>query len=341
MAVWERVAEHAQFCPRDTTEGVVFQDRLWVSNAYTIDESKTAESGERDVLVRDLWSSADGVTWRCELEHTPYDGYADLVAWQGALFAVGNTVWRSEDGRSWAQVAAETPMGLRGYGEILEFKGALWQVGGGRDVWRSADAVSWECAKSEVPWGDRYASAVAACGGALWLLGGSTLNGPAASPPEAGYADQTTFNDVWRSEDGVEWACVCERAPWQQRMWFRAAGVADQLYVFGGYSNLHKRNLGDVWSTKNGVAWEMHTDVGTPGEHSRPGAGPCWSRKCGSPSASPLSSEAAACAARHEPICVVWEGCVWIVAGNANRYDGSLDKLQNDVWRLRPSTPRL
>ena len=51
MAVWERVAEHAEFCPRDTTEGVVFQDKLWVSNAYTIDESKTAESGERDVLV--------------------------------------------------------------------------------------------------------------------------------------------------------------------------------------------------------------------------------------------------------------------------------------------------
>ena len=122
-------------------------------------------------------------------------------------------------------------------------------------------------------------------------------------------------------------------------MWFRAAGVADQLYVFGGYSNLHKRNLGDVWSTKNGVAWEMHTDVGTPGEHSRPGAGPCWSRKTKSaaPFAPALSSEAAACAARHEPICVVWEGCVWIVAGNANRYDGSLDKLQNDVWRLRPS----
>jgi hypothetical protein len=41
---WVRVVEKAPFSPRDTAEGVVFQDKMWLSNGY-VDGGK---------LVRDL-----------------------------------------------------------------------------------------------------------------------------------------------------------------------------------------------------------------------------------------------------------------------------------------------
>lgn len=50
---WVRLVEKAAFSPRDTAEGVVFHDKMWLSNGYV--------AGGR--LVRDLWSSSDGVKW--------------------------------------------------------------------------------------------------------------------------------------------------------------------------------------------------------------------------------------------------------------------------------------
>jgi hypothetical protein len=49
---WMRVVEHAPFSERDTAEGVVFGGKLWLSNGYVTGGA----------LVRDLWSSPDGVT---------------------------------------------------------------------------------------------------------------------------------------------------------------------------------------------------------------------------------------------------------------------------------------
>ena len=31
---WELLTEHAAFSPRDTSEGIVFRDKMWLSNAY-------------------------------------------------------------------------------------------------------------------------------------------------------------------------------------------------------------------------------------------------------------------------------------------------------------------
>jgi hypothetical protein len=242
---WECVVEHAAFSPRDTSEGLVYDGKLWLSNAY--------HNG--NVLVRDLWRSGDGANWELVLENTPYDGYSEMVVYKDRMWAIKGSVWTSTDGAHWERVAEKTPFGVRGYGEVVAHQGRIWQLGSGHDVWSTTDGVNWTCAVENAPFGRRYATAVAAFAGKLWLMGGAL---PMASdPPEKGHKDLTTFNDVWCSEDGATWTRVLEHAPWAPRQWFIAEVYRDRLWIIGGYDNKNHKNFDDVWCTQDGVSWQQ------------------------------------------------------------------------------------
>jgi hypothetical protein len=278
------LAEHAAFSPRDTSEGVIFGGKLWLSNAY--------HNG--NVLVRDLWSSEDGVAWTQVSDATPYDGYSEMAVYRGRWWAVKGSVRSSADGLEWTRVLEQTPFGARGYGELVVHNDRMWQLGSGADVWCTTDGVNWQCVCEQAPYGKRYATAVEVFGGKLWVMAGSTEQ--TSDPPEKGYAAMTTHNDVWCSADGAQWECVTDRAPWPRRMWSVAAVYRERLWLIGGYDNANAQNLGDVWSTRDGNTWE-----------------PLTTRDCFSP--------------RHEVTPYVWEDSLWVVAGNAW-------PLMNDIWRL-------
>ncbi len=287
---WVCVTPFARFSPRDTGEGFVFRGRMWMSNGWAPHPADPKVSE----LSRDLWNSPDGVTWTQVSDSTPYDPYSEMVVFRDKVWAVKGSVWNSEDGVHWKQVLAKTPFGARGYGEAVVFKDRIWQLGSGEDVWSTADGVSWERVTEAAPYGKRGAGAVAAFDGRLWLIGGWT--GVPNNPPEKGYKDSTTFNDVWCSEDGRSWTRVVEHAPWAPRTWCVGAVYAGRLWLIGGYDNRNHRNLGDVWTTTDGREWtQFHSPVRF--------------------------------APRHEVTSYVFEGNLWVVAGNTW-------PVLNDVWRL-------
>lgn len=281
---WVRVMDKAAFSPRDTAEGVDFDGRIWLSNGYV--------AGGK--LVRDLWSSRDGVAWELAVDNTPYDGYSEMVVYQGKVWAVKARVWNSSDGLNWTQVSAKTPFGARGYGELVVHRHRMWQLGSGSDVWNSADGVQWECVNARSGFGPRYGSAVAVYKDNLWLMGGATSQ--TSDPPEKHYRQYTTHNDVWRSADGVNWTRVLEHAPWRERMWFVATVYAGKLWILGGFSNRDSVNFAEAWYTDDGVNWQEHKS-------------------------DPMFSP------RHEVTPYVFEGSLWVVGGN-------MWPLMNDVWRL-------
>lgn len=284
LNTWTCLATEAEFSPRDTAEGVLFQGHYWLSNGYY----------HGNVLSRDLWASSDGVSWQQVGEETPYDGYSELVVYKDALWAVKGSVWRSPDGKEWTQVSDKTPFGVRGYGEAVVFQDAIWQLGSGSDVWRTTDGITWETMVNAAPFGDRSAAAVEVFRGKLWLMGGKTPG--ANDPPEAGYADTTTHNDVWSSEDGKTWTRVLEHAPWTPRQWFGVTVYRDRLWVIGGYDNVNNTNLGDVWYSADGKDWQRY-------------------------------ESATAFAPRHEPTVFVKDGRLLVIAGNTW-------PVVNDVWAL-------
>jgi hypothetical protein len=281
---WVQLTPKAAFSPRDTAEPAIFKGRYWLSNGYY----------HGNVLHRDLWSSSDAVEWTQASEATPYDGYSELVVYKGKLWAIKGSVWSSPDGETWTKVLAETPFGTRGYGEVVVFKDAIWQLGSGEDVWRSTDGKHWERVLEKAPFGKRSAAAVAVFQNKLWLMGGKTLG--ANDPPEEGYEDTTTYNDVWSSKDGKTWTRVVEHGPWSPRQWFSTAAYRDRLWVIGGYDNVNNTNLGDVWYSEDGKTWQRF-ESDTP------------------------------FAPRHEPTVYVHQDRLLVVAGNTW-------PVVNDVWAL-------
>lgn len=281
---WELMTPQAAFSPRDTSEGVIFRDKLWLSNAYH----------HGNVLVRDLWSSPDGVNWTKVLEPTPYDGYSEMVVYRGKMWAIKDSVWSSEDGVNWTCVLEKTPFGVRGYGECVVFDDKIWQLGSGADVWWTTDGVNWTCAVEQAPYGRRSATGVAVFQDKLWVMGGWI--GTPNDPPEKHYPQSTSLNDVWSSPDGVTWTRVVEHAPWAERVWFIAEVFAGRLWTIGGFSNRGSHNFAESWYTEDGETWQRFAPE------------PHWSP-------------------RHEPTIYVFDDALWLVAGNAW-------PLQNDVWRL-------
>jgi len=285
---WERLVEKAAFSPRDTAEGVVFAGKLWLSNAYHVG----------NVLVRDLWNSADGLNWTRVSDATPYDGYAEMSVYHDRIWAVKASVWNSADGVNWSRVAEKTPFGTRGYGETVVFKDRLFQLGSGSDVWSTTDGITWVCHTKQAAYGQRAACGIAVFKGRLWLLGGRTP-GP-NDPPEKGYKAMWTRNDVWSSEDGEHWTRLVEHAPWAPRQWHIAEVYRDRLWIIGGHDNVNSANLADVWYSEDGVEWHEYQ-----------------SEKRFSP--------------RHEVTTYVFQDALWVVAGNAW-------PLMNDIWRLKLPT---
>ena len=240
---WVCVIEHAPFTERDTSEGVVFGGKLWLSNGYITGGA----------LVRDLWNSTDGIKWNLVTTNTPYDGYAEMSVYDGKIWAVKQSVWNTADGVNWRQVLEKTPFGIRGYGELLVHDDKMWQLGSGRDVWHTTDGAVWNCATTNVPYGPRFASAAVSFKGKLWVMGGSVEK--TNTPPENVYQQFTTYNDVWSSADGATWTRAVEHAPWGPRMWFVPIVYANRLWIIGGFDNVHRANFDDVWWTEDGIQW--------------------------------------------------------------------------------------
>ena len=192
---WECVRKEAAFSPRDTAEGVVFKDKLWISNAYH----------HGNILVRDLWNSADGITWEKALEPTPYDGYSEMVVYKDAIWAIKGSVWRSEDGVAWTQILEKTPFGVRGYGECVVFQDKIWQLGSGKEVYWTTDGVEWTCVQPDAPYGPRSACAVAVYKDHLWVIGGFSNR------------ESKNIGESWYTEDGTTWTRFAPEPHWSAR----------------------------------------------------------------------------------------------------------------------------
>lgn len=140
------------------------------------------------------------------------------------------------------------------------FRDHLW-IGGGwldsfsappRDVWTSADGKDWKLVDKAAPWIHSDLPMNLTFAGRMWIMGGwynGRLEGHSAS------------NQVWSSDDGVQWTQATAAAPWsarcagtvvehQGRMWL-LGGIED--YYFGNGSSVKN----DVWSSADGHEWKL------------------------------------------------------------------------------------
>ena len=179
-------------------QSVVHNGRIYVLGG-------SAEINGSTHRVKDVWSSADGITW----SRSPDPGWggredAAAVVHNGTIYVMGgetgssaadNQVWASTDGESWNMVGNAGWSKRYGHRAVVH-KGKIYVLGGTfrssyySHVWEWTGSGSW-VNKGNAPWAGRASFGALSHNGLLYVIGGL------ASP-----------NDVWSSPDGQSWTIV-------------------------------------------------------------------------------------------------------------------------------------
>lgn len=239
--------------------------------------------GSWDATTNEVWSTADGVSWRRELEHgnDQFDRrhFQGTLVWKDRVWLVGGDILfeagqyqhdivSSADGVSWRVDVAQTPWSDRMFEVAGIYEDELWVVGGQtgmagedpavhptvfhNDVWRSPDGVTWTEVAGDAPasatrWSPRgIVSKMVEFKGELWLVGGGTYDTP--DFPERQY-----LAEAWSTTDGVTWTQHAA-PPWVGRQYHTVEVFDDRLWVIGGCHDL-TCNSNDAWYTDDGETW--------------------------------------------------------------------------------------
>ncbi|HEU4690674.1 MAG TPA: hypothetical protein VFS23_20035, partial [Vicinamibacterales bacterium] len=265
---WTELAPF-DYAPNLLSRGVAFNGAMWVIGGGRMD----------GVDTNDIWRSTEGLTWSRVTPvgsiFEPLDSHRMLVfnnrmwvlgGWdfftnEGGTQTFSNEVWSTADGVQWTQ---HTPSGAifspRAGHDAVVFIGKMWVVGGTdnstryNDVWSSTDGVSWILEQANAGFTPRYAHTLAALNNTMWLFAGTDT--PSGTTPSVG------VRDAWRSTDGKSWTQVLPAPPFAPRMEQATAVLNGRIYLAAGFSNdsfFAGTRYSDVWSTADGVTWQMET----------------------------------------------------------------------------------
>ncbi len=241
----------------------VFNGRIWLTGGH-------AETATSNVYYDDVWSSADGKAWVQESASAEYYSRAwhSMVVYDSKLWIVagetvdgsGNPVlldecWSSSNGSSWQLKSNIVTFFPRKQAQCAVLNGKLWLWGGyGKnasgatgplsDIWSTTNGNSWNYEKSNAGFPGRCGFGLAVFNGRIWITGGATH-------PDA--FEATFYNDVWASNDGLNWVeVVTNSAGTSEQFTPRAShslvGSGTRLYLSGGENRT--TTYREVWSTQ-------------------------------------------------------------------------------------------
>jgi len=302
VADWVKVTDRAAWKARDSQGEVVFKDKMWIFGGWF---------GSFQPAPRDVWSSSDGKDWQLVTDTAGWKSsdipmslvFRDKMWFMGGWYngrlpghAATREVWWSTDGAHWEQAKEAGWSPRMGAGAVV-FKDKMWILGGTEDylfakddkrlrndVWCSSDGQEWKLVTGSAGWSPRAFHQAVVLNDKMWVLGGGNYQ-----------PTWQVLNDVWCSEDGVNWTRVLETAPWQPRIWFSAVVYRDRMWVLGGSTHGNKL-LVDVWYSKDGKRW-LELKSGT-----------AWR-------------------GRHEHSAFVFQDKIWVAGGHAK-------PLNSEVWSL-------
>lgn len=276
---WQQVTLTAPWGGRDGAGILSFRDQLFLLGGWNPGDRKQFPM----ICTNDVWSSRDGKQWQLVKENTFKDsGFNPKSDWEGRhtagyavfqnkMWIVGgdcnqhhyqNDVWQSEDGAHWQLVTDNVPWAPRALHYTLVHNDQLWVIGGQtmpafaaskekfyRDVWCSRDGVQWTALEPKEPcWSARgMIGGSAVMNGRIWILGGGTYDTPTTT-------HRNIYNDVWSSDDGVNWTQHTSQAPWHPRQYHDVAVWDNKLWVMEGY-HVQGGNRNDVWYSTDGKDW--------------------------------------------------------------------------------------
>ena len=92
----------------------------------------------------------------------------------------------------------------------------------------------------------------------IWVFGGRKFNG----------SDFIYYNDVWRSNNGVDWILLTQNAAFEARSDFATTSFNGYIWLIGGFCKIDdpqypgskiSQYLNDVYKSSNGIDWQLVT----------------------------------------------------------------------------------
>jgi hypothetical protein len=307
---WHLAAAAAPFGNRYFHQAFAWKDRLWVAGGHIANRS----------LLNDLWSSADGISWRQEA--APPAGTGSLSIFRDTLWKIqpstqGTTASFTTDGVAWT---------LRGSGSLpdfpytvdaqmsfntvgVEFLDQFWLMGGYSQgssqplkiLHAGTNLTTW-AAYANPPLADSNVGDfqrmfeqsagnssrspnAAVLGSTLYLTGGCHLFMAMCN------------TKVWSTSNGRDWQAV--PANFEPRFNHSLTSHAGSLWLVGGQIGGYGLTVSpEVWRSWNGAAWTL-VDVHAP-----------FGRRNGH-------------------AAVSFQGRLWMIGGLVDR---EYSQLKGDVW---------
>ncbi len=124
------------------------------------------------------------------------------------------------------------------------FKNRMWVIGGydTSAVWYSEDGINWNLATAAAPFGRRANHEAVVFKNRIWVIGGRRPDN---------INNGQSLNDIWYSEDGVNWKPATRSAPFKPPNGIRVIVYKNKMWIIGQNS--------DVWYSTNGANWRRTT----------------------------------------------------------------------------------
>ena len=287
---WRKVLNHAPFPIGDagTYSCLVHHNQMYFLDYETRDEYGVWTN------LTDIWRSSDGMKWELVNNETPYGHNSTrFVSYSDSLFAFDDGItYKSYDGKVWVKTGENSPTLTR----VTIFKNSIYGLNN-HSIYKSQDGSNWNEITNTLPWTPRSNPAFIAFKDKLWVFGGGI---------NYNSGNEIYFQDVWNSEDGINWSPVTHSAPWEGNIWFGYNVFDNKLWYYGGYNwyreaqGIEHGNSNKIWWSEDGREWAEITQSDSWG-------------------------------ARHAPLSWVHKDALWIASGYGG---GGIHRLYNDVWKF-------
>ena len=301
---WKLETAEGGFGARWFHQAVVFNNRIWILSGGPIAVPSPSTSWYTDV-----WSSADGVTWRQETADSQLPWWSAslyVVVFNNQLLAVsGGQTYTSTTGvftqlSTTGALTGSTTTGRRN-ATLTAYNNQLWFIGGQvaypitvpntgdamNDVWKSSDGIAWTQVTAHAAFSPRFQHSAYVANGKLWVLGGRAVTTGVLGPYSG---------DAWSTTDGANWTKENTNA---LATGFLMPGVQEtgKFTIFGGVQAAFQNN---VWQTTDGANWSELTTY------------------------APFSPR--------QTMGTEFNGQMWIIGGQANSVTAGKN-VNNEIWR--------
>lgn len=184
---WQRTTGAASWTPRLAAGLAEHRGRMWILGG-----TENYYFGDERSLKNDVWSSADGKSWKLETSAAAWSprAYHQAVVLNDKIYVLGggnyvpvhkahNDVWSSSDGVSWTRETEAAPWAPRLWFSAVVYRGRMWVLGGWSkdhdnfgDVWHSADGKTWQRLETKTCWKARHEHSAFVFQDKLWVAGG-------------------------------------------------------------------------------------------------------------------------------------------------------------------------